>query len=379
MTLLFDQTPNQPAPAVHVLIIAVGEYPHLRGGRETEMQPNGGLGQLESPVPSAEELYRWLRTKFTPHRIPIGSIEVLASSGASFLDGNGVPVQVEPPTLANVRRAGREWAARANQHDDSFTLFYFCGHGVSSGLVHSLLLEDFGADIDDPFNSGAIDAVLFMNGLRSKSAKSQLFLIDACRSVDHSTFSHLGDERGISIVSAAPNTRLGIVEQACIWATALGLQAYGRPGQPSVFMSAMLHAMEGGGAEQDKSDASWVIRPDMLKMSINHIIQRIPEFTDSGIQYATLERAVRGIAIHKVAGAPSVPVNVTCSPPSRNAITAFKCSSGDERNDGTATPWYLDLKSDKYTFNAISTGMTPLKQDALVFPPGVVVLLADTP
>jgi hypothetical protein len=379
MTLLFNQTSSPAAPAVHILIVAVGRYPYLQDGARREMLPNGGLGQLESPVPSAEALYRWIKTSFNPHKLPIGSIEVLASQGGTFLDEAGAAVAVEAPTLAKVRRAARAWAARANQHENNFTLFYFCGHGVSSGLVHSLLLEDFGKDVDDPFNTGALDAVQFMDGLRSKAAKSQLFLIDACRSVDYSTFSHLGELRGASIISAPPNTRLGIVEQACLWATALGALAYGKPGEPSVFMSAMLHAMQGGGAEQDRSDASWVIRPDMLKMSINHVIQRIPEFAASDIQYATLERAVKGIPIHKLKGKPSVPVDVTCNPPSRNSMTAFTCSSGDERKEGTATPWYLDLKSDKYTFNATAVDIDSIQQDAVVHPPGITVFLPDAP
>ena len=304
---------------------------------------------------------------------------MLASKGGTFLDDDGVAVQVESPTLTNVRRAARAWAGRADQHEDSFTIFYFCGHGVSTGILHSLLLEDFGEDTDDPFTTGAIDAVQFMDGVRDKEAKSQLFLIDACRIVDHTSFARFGEQRGAPIIPAPQNSRLGIVEQACLWATALGSLAYGRPGEPSVFMSAMLHAMRGGGAAQDMRDASWVIRPDMLKLSIDHIIQRIPEFADSEIQYATLDRMVKGISVHRLDGIPSVPVKVSCDPATRNSITAFTCSSGASRAVGPEAPWYLDLESDKYTFDAATADVQPVKKSALVHPPGTIVAFPYLP
>lgn len=373
MTLLFDQTPNPPAPAVHILVIAVGTYPYLRGGAEQEMVPNGGLGQLESPVASAEAFCQWLQTDFKPRNLPIGSIEVLSSAGGNFLDPDGTVVQVLTPTMKNVRKAVASWTARGNQHEDNFTLFYFCGHGVSSGIVHSLLLEDFGEDVNDPFNTGAIDAALFMDGVGAKGAKSQLFLIDACRTVDHAAFAGLGAQRGAPIISAPPNTRLGIVEQACLWATSLGALAYGMPGQPSVFMLAMLHAMQGGGAKQDSDDGSWFIDPDMLKMSTNHIIQRVPAFSNAALQYTTLDRMVKGLAVHKLPGEPSVPVKVHCIPASRNALTTFSCSSGAERGNGPAEPWHLDLKYDHYTFNAAAGDIETATKAAMAHPPYAIV------
>jgi hypothetical protein len=373
MTLLLNQTPNPPAPAVHILVVAVGDYPYLHGGSEQELLPNGGLGQLESPVTSAEVFCRWLQADFKPRNLPIGSIEVLCSAGGAFLDQDGRAANVLPPTMRNARRAIGDWAARADQHEDSFTLFYFCGHGVSSGIVHSLLLEDFGEDVNDPFTTGAIDAELFMNGVRPKAAKSQLFLIDACRKVDHTVFKNLGDPRGAPILPAPANARLGVVEQATLWATALGSLAYGIPGQPSIFMSAMLHAMEGGGAMQDPDDASWVIRPDMLKMSIDHIIQRIPAFSNTGLQYTALDRMVKGLDVHQLAGEPSVPVKVHCVPSSRNVITAFSCSSGAQRANGPSEPWHLDLKYDRYTFDAAANDVATSTKAAMAHPPYSIV------
>ncbi|MCU6502429.1 caspase family protein [Rugamonas sp. A1-17] len=373
MTIIFNQTPNPPAPAVHILVIAVGKYPYLRGGSGPELLPNGGLGQLESSMTSAEAFCRWLQTEFKPRNLPLGSIEVLSSAGATFLNSQGQAVQVSTPSMKNVRKAVADWATRGDQHEDNFTLFYFCGHGVSSGLVHSLLLEDFGEDVNDPFNTGAIDAELFMDGVRSKSARSQLFLIDACRTVDHAAFAKLGAQRGAPIISAPPNTRLGVVEQACLWATSLGSLAYGIHGQPSIFMSAMLHAMQGGGAMQDSDDGSWFIHPEMLRLSINHIIQRIPAFTNSVRQYTSLDRTVKGLPVHSLAGEPSVPVKVHCVPASRNSLTTFSCSSGAQRGNGPAEPWHLDLQYDRYTFDAVANDVGAKTKAAMAHPPFSIV------
>lgn len=374
MTLLTTKAKKATPPAVHVLVIAVGDYPFLdQGSSKRGMVPNGGLGQLTSPVASAEVLCRWLQSGFRPKTLPLGSIEVLCSSGGKFHDDQGSAVAVSAPTMKNVRKAVDSWAARGDEHEDNFLMLYFCGHGVSTGIIHSLLLEDFGNDKNDPFNTGAIDADGLMDGLRTKAARSQLFLFDACRTVEHSAFPKFGAQRGAAIVSAPPNARLGIVEQACLWATSLGAMAYGKPGQESVFMGALLHAMQGGGAMQDANDGRWVIQPDVLKRAIDHIIQRNPQFTDSGIQYSALERMVRGFPVHALAGLPSVPVKVQCNPFSRNSVTAFECSSGDKRAMGPAEAWHLDLPLSPYTFEATAEDTGNTKKPAMPHPPFSIV------
>lgn len=374
MTLLTEKPKKVTRPGVHVLVIAVGDYPFLdQGSSKHRLVPNGGLGQLKSPITSAEAMCRWLQSNFRPKTLPLGSIEVLCSVGGNFMDHAGEPIAVSAPTMKNVRKAIDAWAARGDEYEDSFLMLYFCGHGVSTGIVHSLLLEDFGHDKNDPFNTGAIDADGLMDGLRTKAAKSQLFLFDACRTVEHSAFPKFGAQRGAAIVSAPPNARLGIVEQACLWATFLGAMAYGQPGQESVFMGAMLHAMQGGGAIQDPNDGLWVIQPDVLKRAIDHIIQRIPQFTDSGIQYSVLERMVRGFPVHALAGLPSVPVKVQCNPMSRNSVTAFACSSGDKRPMGLAEPWHLDLPLSSYTFEAVANDTGVTQKPAMPHPPYSIV------
>lgn len=374
MTLLTKIVKKPSAPAVHVLVIAVGDYPFLdQGLSKRPLAPNGGLGQLKSPVPSAEVLCSWLRSTFRPKNLPLGSIEVLCSAGGTFHDDQGQVMAVSAPTMKNTRKAISAWAARGDEHEDSFLMLYFCGHGVSSGIVHSLLLEDFGKDKNDPFNTGAIDADGLMDGMRTKAACSQFFLFDACRTVEHSAFANFGGQRGAAIISAQPNARLGIVEQACLWATSLGALAYGIPGQESVFMAALLHAMQGGGAMQDASDGRWVIQPDVLKRAIDHIIQRIPQFSTSSLQFSALDRMVRGLPIHTLAGVPSVPVKIQCNPASRNSMTAFGCSSGHKRQMGPSEPWYLDLPLSQYVFEAVAADTGTKTVPASAHPPYAIV------
>jgi len=317
-------------------------------------QPTGGLGQLSSPPLSATALCAWLLKDFAPKARQLGSIEVLSSGAAKFINEAGATVKVKPATLDNVRAAAEAWYARANANPDNLLMFYFCGHGVSSGDVHSLLLADFGAKPLDPFNSGAIDAEAFMDGLLSRcQARSQLFLLDACRTVDHQSFGSLGTQRGVPIVSGGAHNNLGTTQQACLWATQLGTPAFGRKGHESVFMEAMLKAMLGAGCMQDREGKSWVIQPDMLKHGIDVFVERAMGYE---AQWVTLDRMAKGFALHVLPGEPILPVKVICEPTPSLSARELRCSSGDVRPAGPPEPWYLDLPRSQYLFQSVAPG-----------------------
>lgn len=373
MTLLTHQRQFGHQPEVHALVIGVGDYRHLEGGNRRKLVPTGGMGQLDSPPISAAKFCRWLINDMRPQGRVLGSVDVLCSGPAHFVDADGHQVTPDRATMRQVKKAAARWYAAAKSHPDNLAIFYFCGHGVSSGDVHSLLLEDFGADQLDPFNSGAIDAEAFMDGLRQNDARSQLFLLDACRTVDHQSFGHLGAQRGTPIISGAAHANLGTIHQAALWATALGLQAYGRTVQESLFMEAMLASMNGAGSMQDVNDGSWVIQPDMLKRGIDFLIQRT---YGTQVQYATLDRLVQGFAVHVLPGNPVVPVKVSCRPANKTDETELRCSSGDIRLAGPSHPWHLDLPHSSYTFEAVSglRGVVDTKSSHTA-PPWTVVAL----
>lgn len=351
MTLLTHRGRSGHAPEVHALVIGVGDYSYLEGGNRPTFVHTGGMGQLDSPPISAAKFCRWLMNDMRPQGKTLGSVEVLCSGPAHFVDDAGHQLTPDRATMSNVKMAAARWYAAVNSHPDNLAIFYFCGHGVSSGDVHSLLLEDFGSDQLDPFNSGAIDAEAFMDGLRQNNACSQLFLLDACRTVGHQAFGQYGTQRGTPIISGAPHANLGTIHQAALWATALGFKAYGRTAKESLFMEAMLASMNGAGSMQDVNDGSWVIQPDMLKRGIDFFVQRT---AGTQIQYATLDRHVQGFAVHVLAGDPVVPVRVNCRPADKTDETELRCSSGDIRKAGPSYPWHLDLPHSQYTFEAVS-------------------------
>lgn len=373
MTLLTRRGRSGHEPEVHALVIGVGDYSHLEGGNRRKFVHTGGMGQLDSPPLSAAKFCRWLMNDMRPQARVLGSVEVLCSGPAHFVDATGQQVSPDRATMREVRKAAARWYAAAKSHPENLAIFYFCGHGVSSGDVHSLLLEDFGADRLDPFNSGAIDAEAFMDGLRQNDACSQLFLLDACRTVDHQSFGQFGTQRGAPVISGAPHANLGTVHQAALWATALGFQAYGRTARESLFMEAMLASMNGAGSMQDVNDGSWVIQPDMLKRGIDFLVQRA---SGTQIQYATLDRHAQGFAVHVLAGDPVVPVKVSCRPADKTDETELRCSSGDIRQAGPSHPWHLDLPHNLYTFEAVSGlgGVVDAKKSHTA-PPWTVVAL----
>ncbi len=74
-------------PATHALLIGVGGYDHLDGGRRKRL-PNpsefGGLGQLTSPPRSAIAVARFLAaSKKANWRAPLASVDLLVSPAPS--------------------------------------------------------------------------------------------------------------------------------------------------------------------------------------------------------------------------------------------------------------------------------------------------------
>lgn len=210
MTLVLDRAVPPDQHAVHVLIVAVGDYPFLKGG--TAGMPYaglGGAGQLSSPPVSARRVLDWLRHDYTPYEASLATVELLCSGSQDFIDDAGAPVVPERATLVNLRAAVARWHGRGDASEDDTLLFMFCGHGVASGAVTSLLLEEFGDNPLDPFSTGAVAAEDFMTGMRACKALKQLYLMDACRYIPVDYFNEFGKSTGVPLVQGAPHANLG--------------------------------------------------------------------------------------------------------------------------------------------------------------------------
>jgi hypothetical protein len=183
MTLIFDKsTPGEAQ--THAFLIGVGHYPHLPEGGGAPTSLDMGLGQLTSPPVSARALASWLIKKYNNPDANLGSLELFLSEKTPQLFENGEPggKNVDPASMACIQPAFRQWIDRCKSHPKNVLFFYFCGHGALIGGNQILLLEDYGADDDAPFN-GAIDFSRMWQAAANTVEGFKCFFADACSNV----------------------------------------------------------------------------------------------------------------------------------------------------------------------------------------------------
>jgi hypothetical protein len=373
VTYLLNDAVPAGTPAVHALIVAVGEYPYLENGAKKPPRiDTASMGQLASPPVSAARMAEWLIKDLRPRGAKVATVEVLCSGKSSFRDSKGKKVTPERATLANVRAAVNRWYQLADTNPDNIALFYFCGHGVTSGAVDSVLLEEFGSDPLDPFNSGAVDATAFSDGMRKCKAVNQLFLFDACRTAPQTYLRDFGAVRGVPLVSAAPHTGLGQINQACIWASELGLPAYGRIGDQTVFTEAFLGSVKGASAERDPGTGDWLVQCSRLVAGMEAYVKRI---LGQQRQFVNATRMTIGFPLHVLNAPPVVPIQVSCAPLARMPQIELRFSNGQTRPPGQASAWHLELPYGNYKVEAHEGANLRDTQDCPASPPSALVVV----
>lgn len=371
MTLLVDNPVPPGKGVVHVLIVAVGAYPYLAGGTSPQGDTPAGMAQLDSPPVTAHQLSEWLRRELQPYQAMLGTVDVLCSGKQEFYDTQGRITKVEPATLDNVEASVKAWYLRGDQREDNVLIFYFCGHGISSGEVHSLLLQDFGGDKLNPF-AHAIDAGAMIDGMRRCKALRQLFLFDACRTVDDDYLLKYGGYGGVPIIVGAANGNLGSSRQVCLWASELGHAAYGRVAAPTIFAQGLMDALEGAAARRDVRTFDWVIEAYSLQEGINTYIGHA---FGSDKQFVTPGRMTMGFSLHVLRGEPVVPVFVVCRPYERLGAVELACTPGDRRSKGA--PWLLKLPYGRYQVTAsdVANGALIRTAECMAAPPTTIVTM----
>ena len=355
---------------VHALVIGVGKYPHLEGGTEQTFEDSQGMGQLGSPPKSAAAMVNWLMQEHSITDRPLKSLEVLTSELVRCVDDQGTLVMSEPANFPRVRAAIRAWKARGSSSRDNVLIFYFCGHGVSTGAESSLLLENFGDDADDPFTA-AIDATKLLTGMRKCPASRQVYLIDACRTVQEDYLKEYANS-GAAVVDATAHANLGAVQQAVIWSTSLGAQAFGNAQTPSLFANAILLALRGAAGGQD-FNGDWVVRPLSLKDALDVVMPRIAPNVE---QVVSIDHVSINFPFHHYTSPPKVPAWVRCDPAGFLARTHLICSSSAGEVASRLAPvderWELELLPGEYEFQAmVPPGVEPVgREKALLYPPG---------
>ena len=308
------QDPAVVGPGTHVLVIGIGDYPHLPGGGSPNKTPNDdGMRQLSSPPVSARHWCDWVISKFHNPDKQLATVELLladpghaytpplrTASGPGDAPANHV---IERANVAEIALAAARWKARGSAAPGSLLIFYFCGHGISSGADYALVAADYGSNPPGKPFYGLIHFTNFLIGMSDCLTTQQIFFVDACRSSSEALVAaknYTGDD----LVQSAGNTTKGL--QQCVYYSTLGGEpAHARPNRPSIFTDALVRAFDGPGAANSRGD--WRINTVRLLEAIGHFMDEMLDLEAPSVQVPQSGTQTR-YDIHYLPGEPEVPV-----------------------------------------------------------------------
>lgn len=338
-------------PATHVIAIGVGAYDHLIGGAGASSAHGEGMGQLTSAPVSLVAFTDWVIQHFHHRDKPLASVRLVASGLAQGRYRNPIDnqdIDIPAATLQNVKQAVREWKAAGDSDEGNLLLFYFVGHGIARGSAQSLLVKDFGSDDNAPLD-GAIDFMQMRVGMQRCQARQQVYFIDACRAISDQLLG--GGFAGDSIITPGLQGYRGPLacEAPVYFATLLGDEAYGRPGEPSIFTDALLRSFRGAGS--DDAEGDWRVRTTNLTTALDFFARRAREQGLDILQKPSSTDA-SAFFIHYLADKPTIPVVLKCDPEAAHAhvVFAYADEAGNVKNHGTG-PLDLELPEGQYQFS----------------------------
>lgn len=290
MTTIFQRNGQTDAASAgtHVLIIAVGGYPHLLGGDPNHpAQKMMGLGQLTSPPASAQALADWFLARQTGEsqygfynpKAPLASIEMLVSppwtadgkpASYSYMFANGNMITIEGAHRPQISTCYTTWLERVKANLNNIGVFYFCGHGIT-GLNDYVLAEDFGQDENNPW-LGAIDITITARAARRDVKGALYFFLDTCRENKHEPCYPGAYAPPLHIV--IPTQPVQCFTRLILWATGEGHSAYGAEGKPSRFTDALIQALSGFYGEKSPTSSGWVVSSIGLANAVHQILDR---------------------------------------------------------------------------------------------------------
>ncbi|MDX1366890.1 caspase family protein [Pseudomonas sp.] len=268
--------------ATHVLLVGCGEYPAMGQTDYSSVQP------LDSPHTSVQEMVNWYLggvhampagQEKSPHEAfsnpdaPLGSLTALVSPSINIQTPPGGNVACERPTLANIRKAYRQWYERLGANPESVGVFYFCGHGVSDGVNQFLIADDFGEDGVTWANTFHVSNT-HQATIRATSARI-VYVIDACREFSDDVLDQLDIPRGLT--EGTKKGKITSVGSAILRSTSANRLAYTPDKGVTYFTQALLQALRGHcGEERDIAPGVFDVRPSELQVAtaalLNHLL-----------------------------------------------------------------------------------------------------------
>ncbi|WP_339430486.1 caspase family protein [Pseudomonas sp. EA_65y_Pfl2_P78] len=355
-------------PGTHVFIIGVGDYPYLKDGSGRTSPDHREMGQLTSPPVSAMAMLNWVDTTLYNPDAPLKSIEVLISQvgQAEYTDADGLSQQIDPATWGNYEASVQAWKTRASSDPKNVAIFYFCGHGLGNGVNTYLLTEDAGHTANLLRDAFQVNALRL--SMRDCRALNQLYLIDACRTLD---LAVVLDPNDISQSGLQRPTVLTVFKgtNPVLYAAQMDKQAYGAPGQVSIFTAALLDGLNRCAVFR-VNNQRWAVAPLQLQQAIAAIMD---ESTDGPACPADGLSGI-GFPIHVLKTVPEVLIHVRLNNEDvhHSAEISYTSTSLRKVRPDLSHPWRTFVPHGQCSVAALfqpETKLTSEPQDIFLVPP----------
>jgi hypothetical protein len=291
MTRVYDAVVENGG--VRVLILGAGTYPNAQIA-----QPRvPTLPDISSASKSATDLaLRILGPWKELLEQPLASLDLLvnapgAANGAAFTPPAGGQVQLDPPTLDNIKAARTRWLAGAGPKD--ILIFYCCGHGIwLPSVSKTFLASDFGADPEDPWPKAvALDD--FRLNLGERKPRRQWLIFDCCANTPTVALKALAARPDPLLVGDAGGRQQAIelygdLSQVTLASSTQGKEAFGKDQRASRFMEAFIEACDGSAYMTQDAQGKWWVDQQSLERAIATYAVRVAPPADQA--YFTFPR-----------------------------------------------------------------------------------------
>jgi len=260
MTLVYDRRQDLPGPPyTHAFIVGVSEYQHLAENEQTARRgpPTYSLTKLPSSAISALSIFDWLKRHQDDLARPLATCRMLLSPRATERNAvdqalTEVHERPEQASRKNFVQEAERWRKEANDHPDSMTIFYFCGHGLQQGPDDAVILfDDFGDGIGGVLtNAGRVRSLYYgmaPSGDAKNIGQTQIYFLDCCR-IEPREFASIEREE---IPGVFQSVRKSLVDKrsAPIYYAALPGTAARALNEYSFFSRALIECLDRAGGQ----------------------------------------------------------------------------------------------------------------------------------
>jgi hypothetical protein len=302
MSLVFDDRLRlEGMPAMHALIVGVGDLPHTEGGYGLPRAETFGIAGVAGASVSAREIYRWLMNGRHLLRLPLATVRVLISPQRA--DGFDDLKRAMSPTLDSFLDALYEWRADASTNSDNATFFFFAGWGFGIGNDIALVLGDFGRP-NRPLMSSTVSFDNIYGGMSPSFhdehiARTQFYFVDAGREYFDKAQPYLSSVT--QAFNLAPKNLRDTRNAPVFYSSVAGGLPYSRVGGMTIFGEVLLDCLNEKAAEatEEYRDGRrlWRVSVNSLNAALEREFDRLEASQGYAVQSYTLGGNVKDATI----------------------------------------------------------------------------------